>query len=85
MWKTEKRTDLPLESIRKILDSPLVRKSTIGLEGGEFVLHPQYKEILELLSKRQKFTLLTNGLMSDRLLKSAQEFDIPEILVSCRQ
>ena len=49
IWQIKKHNYLSLESIRKILDSPLVRKSNIGLEGGEFILHPDYQEILALL------------------------------------
>ncbi|MFH1593879.1 MAG: radical SAM protein [Candidatus Omnitrophota bacterium] len=82
IWQTKRPTHLSVASIRKLLSSPLIRQSTIGLEGGEFFLHPEYREILELLSKRGRFTLLSNGLMTDRLVESARRFNIPEVLIS---
>lgn len=82
MWQIKKHNHLPIESIRKILSSPLVHKSNIGLEGGEFILHPNSEDILELLSKRGRFKLLSNGLMPERLIKSVRQFNIPEVLIS---
>lgn len=82
LWKIKEHTHLPLKSIRQILSSPLVSKSAIGIEGGEVFLHPEWEGILELLSKRGRFTLLSNGLMTGRLLKSVKQFKIPKVAIS---
>ncbi|TAN63046.1 radical SAM protein [bacterium] len=82
LWKIKKHTHLPLESIRTILGSPLVAKSVIGIEGGEIFLHPDWEGILELLSKRGRFILLSNGLATERLLNSVRQFKIPKVSVS---
>lgn len=82
LWKIKEHTHLPLESIRTILSSPLAVKSVIGIEGGEFFLHPDWEGILELLSKRGRFVLLSNGLMTERLLKSVKQFKIPRVAIS---
>ena len=76
MWQIKKHNHLPIESIRKILSSPLVHKSNIGLEGGESILHPNSEDILELLSKRGRFKLLSNGLMPERLINARNENEV---------
>lgn len=83
LWQTKPHTHLSLESIRKVLGSPLLAKSVIGIEGGEFFLHPRWQDILELFSKRGRFILLSNGLLPQRLIKSVKQFKIPKVLISC--
>ena len=83
LWQIKKHSHLSLEEIRGILRSPLLAKSVIGLEGGEFFLHPEWREILELFSERGRFMLLSNGLMPERLIESVKRFKIPKVLISC--
>jgi MoaA/NifB/PqqE/SkfB family radical SAM enzyme len=52
------------------------------VEGGEVFLHPECEGILELLSKRGRFVLLSNGLMTERLLNSVKQFKIPKVSIS---
>ena len=47
IWKKPEE-HLSLDDIKKIMKSKCItRKTVIGLEGGEFVLHPQANEIME--------------------------------------
>ena len=52
IWAKRPPVFLSQESIQKIMESHCVRSSTIiGLEGGEFLLHPEAEEILTWFSK----------------------------------
>ena len=55
---------LSLNDIKKIVNSKCVTQQTeIGLEGGEFILHPQADEILDWFDQNHgRYTLLSNGL-----------------------
>ena len=45
------------------------RNTTVGLEGGEFVLHPQAAEIMEWFQiNHPNYTLLSNGLMPQKVI-----------------
>jgi len=78
IWKEKQKQDLPAEIIEyKILKSKAVNnhKTFVTLSGGEFVLHPEAKEIVECLNTLGfNFTITTNGLATDRILELADEF-----------
>lgn len=49
------------------------RHTTVGLEGGEFVLHPQADDILEWFHKNHpNYTLLSNGLHPQKVIDMAK-------------
>ncbi|MBP3763854.1 MAG: radical SAM protein [Bacteroidales bacterium] len=53
----------------------ITRFTTVGLEGGEFILHPQAASILQWFSVHHRnFTLLSNGLAPDLLADYVQRF-----------
>ena len=63
IWQ-KPHVDLPLATIRELMASHCVtRNTTVGLEGGEFFLHPESEEIMRFFaSHHPNYTLLTNGL-----------------------
>ena len=79
-WQQEKH-NLPVYIIKQLLNSKIVNKNGITLEGGEAILHPDIKEILYLL-KDCNYSLLTNGLLPDILEKLVVDFKIPNVSIS---
>ncbi len=61
--------DLTLQEIAAIVGSRCVTPRTVvGLEGGEFILHPQADAILTWFDTHHPcYTLLTNGLATERI------------------
>jgi len=54
-----------------------------SLTGGEFLLHPAYKEILTLFKKYdRKYILLTNGILADEVIETVKEFGIKKLAFS---
>jgi len=84
IWKKSPKTDLDPKVVRKILESKVLSKfSSFILTGGEFILHPEYEEILSLLNKSGKnYTLLSNGLLPDRLIEIVRRFRVKRISLS---
>lgn len=70
IWKKPDES-LSLEDIKRIMSSRCVtRCTTVGLEGGEFILHPQAAEIMEWFSRNHpNYTLLSNGLAPERVIE----------------
>lgn len=67
---------LSLNDIKRTVNSKCVTQQTeIGLEGGEFILHPQAYKILEWFSKNHKrYTLLSNGLAGSRVIEAVKKY-----------
>ena len=65
---------LSLEDIRRVMQSRCVtRRTTVGLEGGEFVLHLQSADIMAWFREHHpNFTLLTNGLAPRRVIEAVR-------------
>ena len=90
MIKTEDIKNIPLEQFKKTLNWIGEDDDEIGLIGGEPTLHPQFKEILNIIeeySQRRKtphgFTLFTNGIYLDKYI-----YDLPQnmgILINVNQ
>ena len=59
IWQ-KKVEHLSLDDIRRIMQSECITKrTTVGLEGGEFILHPQAAEIMAWFRKHHpNYTLL---------------------------
>ena len=82
IWKSRPKMDLPLKLIEDVLDSDSVSSITnFGLEGGEFILHPRFIEIIRMLSGRN-YILLSNGVLDDRLIEVVKEYGVPHIHLS---
>lgn len=74
IWE-KPRQDLSLSDIRRIMSAKCVRPSTtVGLEGGEFVLHPQADEILGWFRQHHpNYTLLSNCLAPERVIAAVRQ------------
>lgn len=85
IWTKRPVKFLPKEKIVDIIKNSncITNKTTIGLEGGEFMLHPEALEILEWLSLHHpKFDLLSNCLKPDLLIEAVKKFPPKRLWVS---
>lgn len=80
LWNAKKES-LSLEVIKNLLKSKIVNKNGILLEGGEAILHPEIKEILDLF-RGLNYKLLSNGLATNYLGYLVREFNIPSVGLS---
>jgi len=80
LWKKEPGS-LDISIIKKILKDKLTKNTNFVLEGGEFLLYSDYKEVLKLL-KGRKYTLFTAGYLDNRLIDATLKYKIPEIIIS---
>ena len=83
IWKKPEES-LSLDDIRKIMNSRCVTRHTmVGLEGGEFVLHPQAREILAWFkANHPRYTLLSNCLAPARVIDAVRTFRPARLYVS---
>ena len=83
IWQKE-REHLSLDDIKRIMQSRCItHRTTVGLEGGEFILHPQADEILEWFQAHHpNYTLLTNGLAPRRVIDAARQYHPRHLYVS---
>ena len=67
---------LSKEEIVSIMSSQCIGRNTmVGLEGGEFVLHPQAAEILEWFqANHPNYTLLSNGLFPQKVIDLTRRY-----------
>ena len=84
IWEKKPKQHLPFEKIKEILESPVVSKKTlIGLEGGEFILHPEAEKIMEYMSKNHpNFDLLSNAIVADKLIDLTTKYKPKRLFVS---
>lgn len=75
---------LSLADIRRLMQSRCVTaRTTVGLEGGEFVLHPEADDILAWFrSHHPNYTLLTNGLAPRRIIEAVRRYRPRHLYVS---
>lgn len=83
IWQ-KKQEHLSLDDIKHIMQSKCITKrTTVGLEGGEFVLHPQADEILTWFSKHHpNFTLLSNCLAPEKVIDMVRKYKPKHLYVS---
>jgi MoaA/NifB/PqqE/SkfB family radical SAM enzyme len=82
IWKKNPNTDLPVSVIEDLLNDRMVHKKMLfGLTGGEFLLHPNYREMLELF-RGYEYLFFSNGIMADRLIEAVKRYDIKNLLIS---
>ena len=83
IWQKE-HEHLSLDDIKHIMQSKCVtHHTTVGLEGGEFILHPQVDEIMAWFHDHHpNFTLLTNGLAPQRVIDAVKEYHPRHLYVS---
>ena len=73
IWK-KKVEHLSIDDIQQVMESRCVtRHTTVGLEGGEFILHPQVGEIMAWFQEHHpNYTLLSNCLAPRRVIKAVR-------------
>ncbi len=83
IWKKPEE-HLSLEAIKGIMGSRCITPHTVvGLEGGEFILHPQYEEILDWFAHNHpNFTLLSNALAPRKLIECVRRYRPRHLYIS---
>ncbi len=83
IWQKEVE-DLSLQEIINIMKSKCITKqTTIGLEGGEFLLHPNCDNILQWFCNNHKnFTLLSNGLIPSKIIDVVKKYSPKRLYLS---
>lgn len=80
-WKM-KKIDISLTAIENIAKSRCINKLTdIGLEGGEFLLHPQIDEIMRIL-KGYNVSIISNGILTERIIEFIKKYHIRKASIS---
>lgn len=71
IWKKRPVKYLPKDKILELMEAPNVTRHTkVGLEGGEFLLHPESREIISWFHEHHpNFDLLSNCLKPDQLIE----------------
>lgn len=84
IWDKQPKENLSFEVIKRTLDSKCIDKRTrVGFEGGEFLLHPEVDEILDYANnKKLNYELLTNGLLPDKLFDVVKKYSVPRVYIS---
>lgn len=72
IWTKRPVNYLPFEKIKDIMNSKCVtKKTTVGLEGGEFLLHPDAMDIMKWFGEHHpNFDLLTNALKPESVIEA---------------
>lgn len=75
---------LSLSDIKRIMNSKCItNRTTVGLEGGEFILHPQANEIMEWFYKNHpNYTLLSNCLAPTKVVYAVRNFHPKHLYIS---
>lgn len=84
VWAKRPARHLSKEKIIEIMGSKCVSKHTqVGLEGGEFLLHPEATEILQWFTDNHpNFDLLSNCLKPDRLIEAVKMYPPKRLYIS---
>lgn len=74
IWK-KPTEQLSFETIVKLMNSKCVSRHTVvGLEGGEFLLHPEAEKILDWFDAHHpNYTLLSNGLATEKVMAAVRK------------
>lgn len=84
IWQKRPVEHLSLDDIRRIMLSRCVTKqTTVGLEGGEFILHPQAEQIMAWFHEyHPNYTLLSNCLAPHRVIDAVRRYQPRHLYVS---
>lgn len=75
IWQKPHDTLSKDEIVAMMSSRCITRHTTVGLEGGEFLLHPQADEILEWLqTNHPNYTLLSNSLQPQKLIDLTRRY-----------
>jgi MoaA/NifB/PqqE/SkfB family radical SAM enzyme len=82
-WIQKEKYELPPQKIEELLKSKTIGNSNWIIEGGEVFCHSQIDEIFKLMKDfKANYTLLTNGLFQDRLVKAIEKYKIKAVNIS---
>ncbi len=83
IWKKEEEY-LTLDDIKSIMNSKCITSgTTVGLEGGEFLLHPEADRIMEwFYGNHPKYTLLSNCLSPSKVIEAVRKYHPSHLYVS---
>lgn len=75
---------LSLTDIKNVMKSKCItRNTTVGLEGGEFILHPQADAIMEWFKNNHpNYTLLSNCLKPQKVIEAVRKYQPSHLYVS---
>lgn len=75
---------LSLNDIKKVMQSKCITKNTtVGLEGGEFILHPEANAIMEwFMNNHPNYTLLSNCLKPQMVIDAVRKYHPTHLYVS---
>lgn len=84
IWAKRPVSFLPFDKIVEIMQSKCITSSTsVGLEGGEFMLHPDAEKILEWFTKNHpNFDLLSNCLKPEQLIEAVKKYTPRHLYIS---
>ena len=84
IWTKRPVNFLPFEKIKEIMQSRCVtRQTTVGLEGGEFLLHPDAMDIMAWFNKHHpNFDLLTNALKPETVIEAVNRNPPKRLFIS---
>ena len=84
IWAKRPVKHLPFEKIKEIMNSKCVTKNTmVGLEGGEFLLHPEAMEIMKFLhDNHPNFDLLSNCLKPEGTIEAVKKYPPKRLYIS---
>src|SRR5258707_5145069 len=84
IWMKRPTTVLSFEAIVKIMESRCVHPSTmVGLEGGEFLLHPEADRIMEWFSQHHRnYDLFSNCLKPEKLIRAVKTYRPHRLYIS---
>lgn len=84
IWEKNTGDFISLDQVKALLNSKAIATTTsIGLEGGEFVLHPQAEAIMEYLCRHHpNFDLLSNCVHAGKLVTLIRKYAPKRLYVS---
>ena len=83
IWQKEPE-HLSLDDIKRMMESKCItRRTIVGLEGGEFLLHPQAKEIMAWFQQNHpNYTLLSNCLAPHLVIDAVRKYKPIHLYIS---
>lgn len=84
IWAKRPVHYLSFEKIKEIMQAKCITKHTaVGLEGGEFMLHPDAEKIMEwFYHNHPHYDLLSNCLKPDKLIEAVKKYPPKRLLIS---
>lgn len=84
IWNKKDHHHIGVDVVGRLLKDPAVTKKTfIELTGGEFLEHPNWRDIIKLVSAAgNDYVVLSNGMYPDELIEAVKEFKVPNVYMS---